>query len=224
MQQSRQTAFKLWLNDIKNGQYFKEEDEFFPNYVLFKYQKISRVNIIANVVVKFENPEGSYSSITLDDGSGNIRVKCWRENIKILDDIDIGNTVLVIGRIREFNKEIYITPEIVRNIEPGWAFVRRLELEKLHWIPINNSPVVKEKEAVNYDNVEEESVEEIQIENNRQKILNLIEKLDIDSGADFSDIIKKSNIGKDEAKKLIEELLKEGEIFELKPGRLKLIN
>ena len=52
----------------------------------------------------------------------------------------------------------------------------------------------------------------------------LMEKLDIDSGADFSDIIKKSNIGKDEAKKLIEELLKEGEIFELKPGRLKLIN
>ncbi len=223
MQQSRQTAFKLWLHDIKNSKYFREEGEFSPNYVLFKDKKISRVNIIANVVMKFENPERSYSSITLDDGSNNIRVKCWREDIKILDDIDIGNTVMVIGRVREFNNEGYIIPEIVKNMDSNWALVRRLELEKLYGKLVNNSNVVKEEVAI-YDNVEEELVEEIQIENNRQKILSLIEKFDSDSGADISDIVTSSNVEKDEARKIIEELLKEGEIFELKPGKLKLIN
>ena len=37
-------------------------------------------------------------SLSLDDGSGAIRVKAWNETINLFLDVDIGDLVLVIGK------------------------------------------------------------------------------------------------------------------------------
>ena len=63
----RQTAYKVRIKDLFSGTYAKEEGEFGINYVLFKNKKISRVNIIANVIEKYENEDKSYGVIDFDD-------------------------------------------------------------------------------------------------------------------------------------------------------------
>lgn len=224
MDKSRQTAFKLWLYDINNSEYVKEHVELSPSYIVFKENKVSRVNIIANVVMKFENQDKSYSYLTLDDGSDTIRVKCWKADVKILDDINVGDTILTIGRIRKFNDEVYVTPEILKKFSYEWSLVRKLELEKLYGKRGVVKPKEQKQESFDYSNIGEESVEDVPNESNRQKLLSLIEKHDSEDGVDIKVILDQINIKKEEANKIIEDLLKEGEIFQLKGEKLKIIN
>ena len=75
---ARQTAFKVWVNDLSSGQYIEDNSEFGSNYILIKDNKVSRVNILARVVQKYVSDDKNYVSIMLDDGFGTIRVKSWR--------------------------------------------------------------------------------------------------------------------------------------------------
>ena len=58
-------------------------------------------------------------------------------------------------------------------------------------------------------------------ENNTEKVFNLIKKLDKSYGANIEDVIEESGIANCED--IIEALLNEGEIFEVKPGHLKVL-
>ncbi|MBU3940732.1 MAG: OB-fold nucleic acid binding domain-containing protein, partial [Nanoarchaeota archaeon] len=190
-----------------------------------KDKKVSRVNIIATTIMKYENQEGGNMSITLDDSSASIRVKVWKDDIKLLQDIQIGDTILVIGRPRQFSGEIYIVPEIVNKVEnPTWQKIRKLELEKEFGVRQKlETPVLELKQPEMLQPlIEEETVEETS-ETDRQKILNLIEKYGGEKGAEFSKIILESKILEEKANLIIEDLLKEGEIFKPTISTLKLL-
>ena len=64
----------------------------------------------------------------------------------------------------------------------------------------------------------------IPIESQRQTILGLVDKYDTEDGADMLNVISNSKINEYETNRIIEELIKEGEIFQISPGKLKLIN
>ena len=89
--------------------------------------KVSRVNIIAAMIYKSE--DFNYSSAVIDDGTGRIQLRSF-ENNAYFSKIDVGDIVLIIGKIREFNNEKYIVPEILKRINNAkWVDVRRLELK-----------------------------------------------------------------------------------------------
>ena len=227
MAQSRQTAYKICIYDLKNNQLIKETGEWEPNYILFNENKISRVNVIAHVIMKNENADKSYSSVLLDDGTETIRAKCWKEDIKILNNIKIGDIVLLIGRISEFNNEMYITPEIIKPIAHVWAKIRKLELDKLYGKREIANKIPEPKDIGADENIiliSEEKIVNVPNESNRQKILSLIEKFDSEVGADKEIIISNSGFDDTETNKMIDELIKEGEIFQIRPGKLKLIS
>jgi len=106
---------------------------------------VSRVNILATVIDRFEKVigadegvegEGRYAALTVDDGTGVIRVKAWGELGERLSQVQVGELVLIIGRIRSFQGETYIHGEIVRRIEdPNWETVRLLEIALQHLEP-----------------------------------------------------------------------------------------
>ena len=108
---SRNTAYKLWISDINNSNYVKSLGEFESNYIKLNNKQISRVNLIATVINKYFSE--NYSSIIIDDGSSQIQVKSWNEN-KLLDKAEIGDTVLVIAKIRKENSSdsLFLQPEI----------------------------------------------------------------------------------------------------------------
>ena len=205
-QQKRKTAYKIRIKDLFSGKYVKEEGEWAPTYVLFKDKKVSRVNVIANVIDKYENEEKSYGTIDLDDGTGVIKGKLWREDIKLIEDISIGDLVLVVAKVKEMNDDRHLMLELIKVLEnSSWAEVRKLELNKLWGVEV----IKVEKEIVDQPTV-----------NSRQKVLSLIEKFE---EINEEEIINKLDLNKEEIFKIINELIKEGEIYRPTPGCLRVV-
>lgn len=223
MQSLRQTAFKLWVYDIINSPYIKQEGEWEPNYLEFNGNKVSRVNIIANVILKFESDDKNYCNLVLDDGSGTIRVKTWGEDTALISNINIGDMILMIGRPRSYNEEIYINPEIVKKIDnPNLELLRKLELLK-RFGKSKPREKIYETEVIEKEISNEEEIIDVSSVSERQKILNLIEKHNSENGASVNEVINNIDINKEKAEQLIQDLLKDGEIYQPKNGRLKII-
>jgi hypothetical protein len=207
--QKRQVAYKVKINDILKGEYIKEEGEWVPNYVQVGDKKVSRVNLMAVVVSKQDQENTSNKSLLIDDSSGKISIRSFEENDS-WNNINVGEFVLVIGRPREYFNEKYIVSEILKKVDnPLWAEIRKLELEdknepegssKPETIEVNDEPIV---EDIN------------------KKIFDLIKDIDSGEGADTQEVITKSNI--DKAEGIINSLLEQGEVFEIKPGKLKIL-
>ncbi|MFX0136239.1 MAG: hypothetical protein ACFFDN_21545 [Candidatus Hodarchaeota archaeon] len=71
-----------------------------------------------------------YGYLIIDDGTETIRIKVWGDDIRKykVEDLNIGDNVDIIGRVREYNDEIFIMPEIISKIsDPNWELLRELE-------------------------------------------------------------------------------------------------
>ena len=133
----------------------------------------------------------------------------------MLKKFHVGDPINIIGRLREYNNERYIIPEIVKKVDdPHWELVRKLELLKLYGKP---NKIEKRQDVV----LSEEVIEEVN--NKREFLINLIGKFDDGEGVNVEKVIEASGLVRDDVEKVIVELLKEGEIFEIKPGILKII-
>ncbi len=196
----RNTAKKIQVNELIRGTYIKRPG-WDPSGVLTKYGEITRVNI-TGLVVSLSESESS-AVFLLDDGTGSISIRFFEKPSK---KIQIGDLVRVIGRVREANNEFYIVPEIIRKISEDWHKIQQLEL-KLQKKHSKKLPV-------------EPNEEEIEI-GPYQKILNIISILDKGSGIDVDEIIKHVKIP--DSEKIINSLIEEGEVFEISPGRVKIL-
>lgn len=208
--QKRQTAYKIRIKDILNFKYIKTEG-FAPNYLEANDREISRINIMGVVVQKSEI--NNYKILTIDDGTGKISARVF-ENDVLLDKINVSDIVLIIGRPREFSSEKYILIETIKKIDSGWAKVRKLELKE----SIVNSKPPPNDDIIASNN--EDSAEEVVATNSTNEIVKLIKELDKGNGVSVEDIPSKNIKDID---KIIDMLLKEGDIFEIKPGRLKVL-
>lgn len=166
---------------------------------------VSRVNILATIVHKPDKNE-NYGDAVIDDGTGRIQLRSF-ENKDLISKIEVGDSALVIGKVREFNGEKYIVPEILRKIDnPAWISIRKIELSR-------NEPAAAE--------IKDEPKEISEISDIYDEVCSIIKKLDDGSGVFIDDIIK--NCSKPEAESTINELLKKGNIFEIRPGRVKVL-
>lgn len=223
----RNTAYKVWIAELHNGTYVKREGQWESNYVKIGELEISRVNVIATIVQKYENAENNYCSLTVDDGSDTIRIKAWGEDTKLISKFNVGDIIKIIGKTKEYNNEIYLMPELVKLVDDlNWILVRKLELIKKYGKPGNIGLKQEEKPEIE-DSKEESNIivheEKLGFVDKRQEILKLIEKLDSEEGVDENKILIESDYTQNEVKEVLQELLKEGEIYELKPGRIKIL-
>jgi len=137
----REIAYKLRIRDLLRGnQIFDETPQPDKNqqntqkrllHIELGDKKIIRTNITANVIEKYiSEGERRFASITIDDGSGQIKARVFGEDINKFKDISQGDTVTIIGFVRSYNNELYILPEIVRKQDPRYLLIRKLEIEK----------------------------------------------------------------------------------------------
>ncbi len=234
----RQVAMKVRLNDLTDGRYVRVEGQWEPNFIQTgDGRKFSRVNIIA-VVASEPVPDMNYNSFIIDDGTARVPVRIFGESDV---SVKLGDVVIVIGRPREFNKEIYIVPEIIKEIKnKKWIEYRKLELSNLPQSIRKEEPgtVQKQKEGSNtHERIEDpdgavvQELEDVDSEerepeptkgkNPVDRILDKISELDKGDGADTDDVISALDIP--DAERIIENLLKEGEIFEISSGRIKVL-
>ena len=202
----RQIAYKSNINSILQGVFVKKPG-WESNYIMTEFGDFSRVNIIAVVVGKDEN------SLTLDDRTGQITARVFN-NPEKLSDINIGDLVLVIARPREFNNQMYLALEIIKKINKSWINYRRKELELIQ--------KVRELDTMKATPKPEPTIVESQSTvNSKERVMELIKQLDTGSGASVDDIILISKISN--AEDIIQDMLLKGEVFEIKPGKMKLM-
>jgi len=100
--QKRQTAYKISIASVLNSRYVKTEG-FQPNYLELDSNRVSRVNVVGIVVDK---TVAQQTSLTIDDGTGRISARMF-ENDSVLDVMQVGDILLIVGRPREFSSEKY---------------------------------------------------------------------------------------------------------------------
>ncbi len=203
--QKRQVAYKVRIADIINSQFVK--DDISAGYVKIGISNVARVNILATLVDKSE--DASYASAVIDDGTGRIPLRSF-DNMGLFLMLNVGDTILVIGRVREFNNERYMMPEILKKINDiGWVNVRSIELKSKKRFMVD--------EAKNgADSAAGQSPPELD-----SNVYELIKKLDNGDGVPVEDVISKSN--KPDAEQTLKMLLENGDIFEVRPGKLKVL-
>jgi len=194
----RNVAYKFRVGDILRGKPVLNEGRFM--FLELGDKKVVRVNLIANAVDKFVNEgEKKYASITVDDASGQIKLKQFGDDIIILKDIIQGDTLQIIGNVREYNSELYILPEIVKKVEPKWLLVRKLEIQNLRKeIPKGNMPIV-------------------------DLIKDKIKNAEQNGGIDIDALIMEIEASPDLINQEIKKLLEDGLIYEPRPGRLRYL-
>lgn len=194
---NRQVAYKLWIKDLIEGTYVKEEG-LRPNYVLLSDgRRVSRVNLIGTIVSVTTE---THPSILLDDGTGKILVRAF-ENQELLARVSQGQQVFVIGRPRSFGGEMYVIPEIIKPVQdPGWIAVRKAEIE-----------LKTQDKGFSETSLESDGM--------RARVAELVRALDNGAGASKEEILAQLP----NCEKVINHLLQNGELFEVSPGRVKIL-
>lgn len=243
MENKRITTTKTKIKPITSGKFVAGEG-FNPSYVISNDgMMMSRVRILATVVDKFLAESGKFASITIDDGTDTIRSKIFNA-VSMLDNVKEGDVVDMIARVKEFQGEIYLAPEVITNIDdPNFELLRELELKKQSEVVQKKKEIVleyqkqvsdmeelmrilKERFAIERSEVEailqSSQTEEIkETLSDKNKLLALIESLDTGSGCDYSELMTASGLSEDVIDSIINELLTDGVCFEPKPGKIK---
>jgi RPA family protein len=207
-------------------------------------EKVSRVNIVGTVVDKFLSEDGRYAALTVDDGSGAIRIKAFGEDVKIFqkffEDFKTAGAVLAIGSVKEYSGEIYVRADVLKKAGPGNEVFRRLELldglvdrkkvvEKLRQMAPHATREALEEYAKRLG-IDRDSVGTVLETALRQeevdytpRILEIIKSLDSGEGAEISKIFEFAELPDSATERAVNRLFDSGKIYEPSPGRLRVI-
>jgi len=204
----REIAHKIKIGDLLRGQQIFQENQGqnkWLKHVELGNKNLVRINLIANVVDKFESDGPTkFATVTLDDGSGQIRARLFGEDIKKFSEITQGDTIIIIGMLRSYNQELYIMPEIIKKQDTKYLLIRKLEIEKLS-TPL---PTDNEKNTIKVL---------------KDEIIEMIKNAESSEGIEKENIILKIKSEPNLITQEIQKLLEEGIIYEPKPGRVRYL-
>lgn len=164
-----------------------------------------RVNVIGTIVALDDN-SSVQAAFVMDDGKDKIIVRNFRNGS--LGKFNVGDPVVVIGRAGDFNNDAYIAAEITRKIDPLWIKVRAKELEA-------DAKSVGDCQKSDAGGADKEIL-------TNNDIIAAIHSLDRGNGVPLESIMDIAGKMKD-ARLRIDLMLKKGDIFEVSPGRLKVL-
>lgn len=227
----RSTAHRIRLKNIVNSPYEKREG-FNPSVIKFNNLEISRVNVIASIVGKYLTDDQNYCAITLDDGSETIRVKNFGAEVGTIKELNVGDIVRIIGKVKEYNEEKYIAGEISKVLNPNWIIVNEIELsnQKQTTTDASTTDSINKVIETKTNSSENEEIISISSESSdsessiKQKILQYLKNNDNGTGVIMDQIMTSLDVSSEEVKDSLYELLKVGEIYEPKKGILKILD
>lgn len=196
----RHVAYKFRIGMLLTGKPVMEGERL--KVVEINGKNVVRTNIIANIVDKYvQDGEKKFASLTLDDATGQIKVKSFGDEIEKFSQFNQGDTVLVIGLLRTWNNEIYITPEILKKKDPSYLLLRKLEVEA-------EMP---------------KTLDMPQLSALKDKILEMVKTAEKDGGVDIERIIMELKERPDLINQEIKKLLEDGVAYEPRPGKLRYL-
>ena len=198
----RKVAYKVRIGQINEAKQNIEGEQGRLRNIEIDGKEVVRVNLVANVIDKFlQEGEKKYGSLGLDDASGQIKVKLFGDDTKKIESFNQGDTVLVIGLVRLWNNELYLTPEIIKKKGPSFLLVRKLEVEA-------QTP---------------KTLDRSQIADLKDKILTMVKTAEADGGIDIEKIIMELKEPPNTINNEIKKLLEDGLCYEPRPGKLRYL-
>jgi hypothetical protein len=234
----RPTAYKLKIEDLIRGEYKRSADGVEPSYLLTPWEdRLTRARVMGTIVDKFIREDRTYGTLRLDDGSGTIRIRAWGDDTSRLDRFNIGDVVDVIGRVREFEGEVYLTPELVFPVEDlNWELVRELEIIKSRKralargvkpkLPIKLEPLTLSVEIPTPAKADFEEPEPPLPEvpdDLKDRVLLTVKEGGGEEGISVHEITEKTKMPTPEVENALRVLLVEGKIFEPSAGKFKSV-
>lgn len=199
----RKTAVVCEVKDILESEYIKNQG-WSPNYLLIKGHEVSRVNLVGIIINKSEN------NYTLEDQSGKINLMLFNQEDKF-ENYKAGQIVRVIGKPREYEENRFLVPEIMSKIKnPKWVEYH----QKLLDLRENKTNTVKPKKKIKPKIPDQTNYSGL--------ITDLIKDLDEGQGVPYEDVLRE--IEGDDIEQEIKQLINEGELFEIRPGMLKVLD
>lgn len=196
----RNVAYKFRIGRIQSGKPVFEEDRM--KHVEMDGKQVVRINLIANIVDKFvQEGEKKFGSITLDDATGQIKVKFFGDDVDKIEKLNQGDTILVVGLLRSWNNEVYVTPEIIKKKDAKYLLIRKLESEL-------DAPKILDKG---------------QVAELRDKILSMVKDAEGNGGLDIDKIILELKDPPEAINQEIKKLLEDGVAYEPRPGKLRYL-
>lgn len=198
----RNVAYKLRIGDLLKGVAQMDEGKFL--FLELGDKHVVRVNLLANCVDKFVQEEGErqFGSLTVDDASGQIKLKVFGEDVERIRSVMQGDTLQIIGNMREWNGEIYMIPEVVKKVDARWLLVRKLEIAEAR----KNMPV--ETSGIN---------------SLKNQVLDKIKASEGEGGIDKEALVMDVEADPSKVEAEVLKLLEEGLIYEPRPGRLRYL-
>ena len=157
----------------------------------------NRLNLLKQTLASLKKNSDSKLQIIVVDSSINKEVPEYLEKLK---GIMQGDTLQVIGNIREWNSELYALPEIIKKVDPRWLLVRKLEIQNSR----KNSPISKNSLL-------------------KDSIMKLIKDAESEGGIDTDKIIMDTEANPNLINTEIKKLLEEGLIYEPRPGKIRYL-
>jgi hypothetical protein len=207
----------------------------------FHDEPINRIRVFGTVISKYENisPNNSkHVALSIDDGSDTISVQAWGD-VKKLEDVNIGQIVDILGKVRYYNNRYYILfEEVSKNLGIDFEIKMRAELidrdisvagqinqneEFPKYINIDEfslEPTTDENESINEEeDQEEESEIPSQLTNEKKKELLLSVFKDNPDENNIKRLSKELNWPEDLVEAILHELQTEALISSSGEGR-----
>ncbi|MBI4020293.1 MAG: hypothetical protein HY367_03090 [Candidatus Aenigmarchaeota archaeon] len=206
----RQTAKKVGIRDITEGEWIKREG-LEPSFIITQHgEEVARARIMGTVVTRFVADDGNFASITVDDSTDTIRVKTF-QTAKPVEKTAVGDLVDIVGKVRVYNNEVYMIPEVVRKVaDANEELLRRLDI---------NRKLSKMKASGKSRTSAADKMK--QREQLRKDVIKLLEKNR--EGMTFEELIASVNLPEEAVEPVLNDLLAEGICYEPTPGRIRKI-
>ena len=95
------------------------------------------------LLVDFRNKPGKYLTLTLGDSSGSIEGRVWNNAEQVADEIDVGDVVMVDGRVEEYRGALQLVVATMRTCHPE-------EYSVADFIPSSKRDMGKMREELAY--------------------------------------------------------------------------
>ncbi len=227
----RVTARKCSLGELADGSFVVKDG---ASHLETGRGAVSRANVIAAVV---DRP--GQAAILLDDGTARVEARSFDDSA-LFDNLLVGDIVLVIGRPREYQGRKYLVAEIAKRLgSPKWLELRKAEFSKNgrpqapairapETAARQDAPAARAADAraapasarqrVPSVPARKETPDEV-AETPADKALAVIKRLDTGTGAAIEDVLAEAKC----EESTVTSLMAEGEIFEIRPGRVKVL-
>lgn len=125
----RLPAKRMYLSEIGEGFYIKNEGDFEPNYLLSPFgERVFRAKIVGTVVAgPYFSDDNSYARILIDDSTAVLWASAFRERASLLKKLVKGDIVQLIAKPHEWQDTKQLTIETIAKVEPPLMLMSRAE-------------------------------------------------------------------------------------------------